>query len=624
MTKSKIQSQPFLMACCFLHFILSSEAFAQQASFKQELYDRGIKLLATQGPDMSTHLMENAFQAAASVNPDELLVPLASRYKLSGSDGIQLLLAVPAYSAEREFICQFLPRVAWNTDDDFLWIRSAYRLGKQNVELKPLLQDLFGSPSKGLRKGEGNTDNGPDFSDPRLSRFCFAYHLGQLDGSPAAKPLSFFQRYVGDSTCKTLLQAKYLATVGPQVFSLPDLATRVSEDLPESLQNRVLWQILRSLDERVLISNDGHEFIENYLKNYFDRIDDQLGGILEDDFALQELLHNFEEICPNPEPVVMIDLLIRAGWIQSPSEMLDVILRFNPEADAGSAKWLNQWLTVIMDRSLNAGNLQQAEAIAEKFEVPLPFASLVAYGVQNSDFEPVEAIVNSVQGTRKQRNVLAAVLLTENEPLRAKPLLVELEEIFHKKFNDVPGEKRLNWIVNQVMIMGWQNATPFSDQLPLEEPVIRAFGSLTEGTEAKRKALLNCLGSMTPPTKASKHLLIKLFKTLPPVIGEPPPFEIEQLCEDICQSDPQQRPALFLRANRLIDSLKKTNDGLVSELAFAFAIVGDQKSVGDLLDRIESDDEKIWALFQCAQAFPPRSANLLPLRYLPRDTGGFF
>ena len=154
--------------------------------------------------------------------------------------------------------------------------------------------------------------------------------------------------------------------------------------------------------------------------------------------------------------------------------------------------------------------------------------------------------------------------------------------------------------------------------------MMNAFESLGDEPQSKKKELLKCLSSFTPPTEASKRLLIKLFHTLPTKIGEPAPFQIDQLCEEICQSDPQQRAALFVQAMRLIDSLKNPDDGIPSKIAFAFAVTGDQESVNAMLNRIESVDDKIWTLFQCALAFPPRSSKLLSPRFSPRNSGGLF
>ena len=614
-----------LLACCGLHVFFHSIAFGQTESFKRELYDRGMTLLAAQKPPVSVLVLEKAFQAAASIDPENLLTPLVERYRLATEDAIEFDLSVAPYSTDRDFICRFLPQVEWDTDDGFLWMRSAYRLGAQNVELKSLLEELFDS-RRDLEHDEPTAETSRHvLSDPRVSLFCFSFHLGQLSRSNVEKPLSFFQRHVSDDRLRFILRARYLATVASSVFTLSELVNQTQEHLPKSLQSRVLWQRLQSLDADVLKANAGHEFIQNYLETYFDAIDQRPDKTLEEYASvLEELSFRFDKLFPQTTPGDIVELLHKAGWIQSESEMLDVILRFKPGTEADTKKWCYRWVTAVLERCLEVGDRQQAEEIAQKYAMPLPFSGAISYAIKNGDFSLAEEIAKSEQGSRKQREILAAVLLAENKPNQARPWLVELEASFHKKLNEQPPEKRLHWLVNQVMIMGWQTANPYSSQLPLERAMMDAFESLGDEPQSKKKELLKCLSSFTPPTEASKRLLIKLFHTIPTKIGEPAPFQIDQLCEEICQSDPRQRAALFVQAMRLIDSLKNPDDGILSKIAFAFAVTGDQESINAMLNRIESVDDKIWTLFQCALAFPPRSSKLLSPRFSPRNSGGLF
>ena len=614
-----------MMASCCLFGFIQSQAFGQAESFKEELYDRGMALLANQERPYSPVLVESAFQTTAALYPEELLLPLVKKYKLDSEDAVRFALSVAPYSSEREYFCRFLPQINWGTDDDLLWLRSAYRLGNQNVELQSLMKDLFGVQDGVGREQQDGLGLRLDSSDSRVSVFCFAYHLGQLSGSPPAKPLSLFQRHVTDDRLKTILHAKFLATVGPQVFPLPELVQNAQENLPHFLQSRVLWQVLKSIDADALSSNTTHEFIQAFLEIYFANIDQLPGRAMEDcESVLDDLPYRLTEIFPKVSPDELLRLLCKAEWIQSASEMLDVILRFKSDEKAQSEKWFKQWIGVILGRSLEGGDLRYAEEISQRFSIPLPFPAVISYAVQNDDFGPAEAIAKSNRGTEPHQFILAAVLLEMNKPHQAKPWLDELEQSFTKRLNNQTPEKRLNWIANQIMIMGWQGATPYSDRLPLEPAITRAFESLVDDPHSKKKELLNCLGSFTPPTKASRQLLMKLFNALPATSGEPVPFEIDQLCAEISQADPQQQSKLFSDAIRLIDSLKKPDDELVSRLAFAFAVAGDQESVNAMLERIEKVEDEIWVLFQCAQAFPPRSSQLTSPRFSPRSSGGFF
>ena len=69
---------------------------------------------------------------------------------------------------------------------------------------------------------------------------------------------------------------------------------------------------------------------------------------------------------------------------------------------------------------------------------------------------------------------------------------------------------------------------------------------------------------------------------------------------------------------------ERSKEKLAAKFAFEFAKVGAKSNVVELLERIKDQEEKTWAYFQCAIAFPPRTVRPEPIQYSRRVDGGVF
>ena len=200
----------------------------------------------------------------------------------------------------------------------------------------------------------------------------------------------------------------------------------------------------------------------------------------------------------------------------------------------------------------------------------------------------------------------------------------KIETDFENKLAEIPPEQQPEWIVNFVLQFGWRNRRFDLANFPDEDKILKAFELRLGDDPAIAKTISKCQGSFTPPTDASKLLLNKLMKLLPEEEQLITKFDIDSLSNRILKSGEPEFELLLKEALSMMNRPERSKEKLAAKFAFEFSMAGSRPTVVKLLEHIEDPEEKTWAYFQCAIAFPPRTARTEPMRYSKRIVGGVF
>ena len=200
----------------------------------------------------------------------------------------------------------------------------------------------------------------------------------------------------------------------------------------------------------------------------------------------------------------------------------------------------------------------------------------------------------------------------------------KIETDFENKLAEIPWEQQPEWIVNFVLQFGWRNRRFDLANFPDEDKILKAFELRLGDDPAIAKTISKCQGSFTPPTDASKILLNKLMKLLPEEEQLITKFDIDSLSNRILKSGEPEFELLLKEALSMMNRPERSKEKLAAKFAFEFSMAGSRSTVVKLLEHIEDPEEKTWAYFQCAIAFPPRTTRTEPMRYSKRIVGGVF
>ena len=243
--------------------------------------------------------------------------------------------------------------------------------------------------------------------------------------------------------------------------------------------------------------------------------------------------------------------------------------------------------------------------------------------VKKSEFEAEDISRIATKGDRVAE-FFASTPAPTNDGVSPFTASGKIETDFENKLAEIPWEQQPEWIVNFVLQFGWRNRRFDLANFPDEDKILKAFELRLGDDPAIAKTISKCQGSFTPPTDASKILLNKLMKLLPEEEQLITKFDIDSLSNRILKSGEPEFELLLKEALSMMNRPERSKEKLAAKFAFEFSMAGSRSTVVKLLEHIEDPEEKTWAYFQCAIAFPPRTARTEPMRYSKRIVGGVF
>ena len=254
---------------------------------------------------------------------------------------------------------------------------------------------------------------------------------------------------------------------------------------------------------------------------------------------------------------------------------------------------------------------------------PTPTRSDILRLVRKSEFktEDLHRFAPEDNGVAEFFATIPAERSSTNSPVTANE---KIETDFENKLADISWERQPSWIVDFVLHFGWGNRHIDPANFPDEDKILAAFKLRIGDDPVIAEKLERCQGSFTPATDASKIVLNKLMKMLPEEEQLLTRFDIDSLSTRIQQSKEPDFDLLLKEVLLQMNRPERSKEKLAAKFAFEFAKVGAKSNVVDLLERIKDQEEKTWAYFQCAIAFPPRTVRPEPIQYSRRVDGGVF
>ena len=276
-----------------------------------------------------------------------------------------------------------------------------------------------------------------------------------------------------------------------------------------------------------------------------------------------------------------------------------------------------------IDCCLKSSKLNAAQEIGERFEVSLPFLSLVEYSLRQSDFELLKQQIEAEDSNDSGTYVLASALLQDGRHEEAKLYVEKLRLDFERELASVPLDKRPTLIIEYVVIKGWQVRDFNFDQFLLKDVILDSFKQCVE-LEGVGKEIAQSIGGFTPPTLASMGLLNEMMAMLPESEQFVTCHDVDLLIDRIRRANKSDRRKLAIQAMELLKRPCDSKNEFASEIVFEFAVAGEKLAVKGLLGQISGDAQKVWALLQCAKVFPPRHESMNSPQYSQRKIGGVF
>lgn len=617
-----------LMGILFLHACVG-----QDKDFKQALYQRGLERLKLRAKNDRNDL-KNAFESAASIDPENLLNEFVSEFKISDSDAF--LFAADDFESLPNFklIVRYFPQDKFTRQHRDALAELSFIMGTRNEDYSSLLQvcqnllvtrDFEDDFPEAIDGGKKEVVSNEDIRKRRTELLQFAFQLGRLQDEKTLESLQHFQRGIIDPKMKKYLHAVWLVNVGSKVLTGAEQLNEINQIKSKDFAIRVLVDLLKKYDEAQLQSMVGDSLVSKMLRLYFDpdRDPNEADSFL---FELEErctrtafLTRAFQKASPRQ----LIAIAKRSKRYQNELDILELMTSANRKK-INRAEDRNNLGKSLISSSLRAGNLDDAKTIAKQLSLELSSQSIFDFSIEQGDIKAAKKIVDSSpKKSLRNMSILASVLLSEGRGAEAESYVSQLEKDFKRQLENQPMENRAKWILEFALTSGWQTRNVSIKELPIERAILQEFEHFIDSPRIN-ESISRSVDSFTPPTPASRRLLLKMMKMLPESKRITTMFEINQLANAILVAPEESYERLTTKAIELTNkSAGREKSERASRLAYSFATVGNKEGVNKLLEEIPKAEDQAWALFQCAKVFPPRRPSIGKY-YSRRAAGGLF
>ena len=301
------------------------------------------------------------------------------------------------------------------------------------------------------------------------------------------------------------------------------------------------------------------------------------------------------------------------------------------------------WLKSVLTRFEKQNELKAAWAVRKKFSPVLGggaagdkayLVRLVALACRNGDFELAETFVNQCEDQdRKQeaRFTLAAHRQNSEDLKLINSLHPEIFTNFEKDLAAIDPEEQLEWLYklglrlldeNQLLILG--------------DRIKREF-TLRKESDSKEKVarmVSNAARSMTPLGEIRQSFMEELAEILGIHLGprkatalgiEKVLNKLQKLKREDTRLTKEEQTRFFALCKESSETTDAKGDQSLSRVAVAYAELGEKEVVTKLINLIENQDERFFALLNCSMAYPPSSAPIFRGRtYMDfKRKGGF-
>ena len=301
------------------------------------------------------------------------------------------------------------------------------------------------------------------------------------------------------------------------------------------------------------------------------------------------------------------------------------------------------WLKSVLTRFERQNELNAAWTVRKNFSSVLGggaagdeayLVRLVTLACRNGNFELAETFVNqSEDQDRKQdaRFTLAAHRQNSEDLELINTLHPEISSNFKKDLAAIDPNEQLEWLYklglrlldeNQLLILRDQIKREFAlrKESKSKEKVARMVRSaarsmtpLGEIRQSFMEELAEILGIHLGPRKATAQGIEKVLKKL------------QKLKREDTKLTKEEKTLFFALCKESRETTDAKGDQTLARVAVAYAELGEKEEVTKLINLIEIQDERFFALLNCAMAYPPSSAPIFRGRtYMDfKRDGGF-
>lgn len=613
-------------------------SFGQSLEQKEKLFDRGMELLQSQEKIEYFDYL-GAFEATQFDGFDRRVEKLISTFQIAP----YYVLSLANEYAETVPNFDFLFRHYKNEDmrcvDAYLIADLAFEMGarehadasrlfelvREYVDSRERVEELFLYFDRDLDLTPSNALE--EVQMRLMDEVRYSYQLGRLlkNESPSGE-LDEFRREIKHPVLRENLLAFWLWKIGATQISLNRIEDLVAQIESDEVAVFALSKILPRLEQGKLDSNEGRSLVKKFLDLYTRRSYRIGFGYPEwmvfeaDEFGLY-----YVRDMGLVEPIAVFDLCRSSGLFQSNVRVLDYISeRYSQRTDMDSLETFSvgHWASVVVASRLDKGEILEAKRLAASYSIKISPRQELDALLGKGDYEAAKMLLDSNDQNEKLKLVLAVALMKSGDP-DVDTYVERLESGFWESIEKVATVQQGEWLINKALTEGWRIREIEVEQHPLEGAILEAFDKLPK-TEQLSRQLANSLNSMTPPTAASRRLLLKMMEQFPDSEKIVTRHELNELIEKIRAGAGAEQKVLLSESISLVKRATGESNAFASELAFEFAKTGNNVGIQGMLNRIDDDREKCWALFQCCKALSDDEDGDSTIMYSRRRAGGFF
>lgn len=568
---------------------------------------------------------------------------------LEGADDDErqyILSTVSRYAAEYgrlDLALQLLPELKDSPEKMVAMFQTAFTLGHQakELQLKRLLNDL-----KRMHDNEAPTQDDEEMPDgnggtkERLFEentlvqwrecFWFAYYCGvAASDNPMGENLSrdvptvLFRDtirahrvycLVRDAKIQQALEtARTLESARLQSLLLHALIE--DPQVPANYPLADLAALGEELFNKFYALTGEKDYAESEVFQLFDQFD--LGEIQPIEgipWMASELVFDvFELVGFQQNAATVLDTCIESGYCNTG---LEIAKQIKDDGQRG------EWLKCVLKRFERRNELRAAWEVRKNFRTEVAGGSadddaylgkLINMACRKTDFELAEEFLRSVDDEERQRDArftIAAHRKNEVDLELIDRLQPEIIPEFRQQLAIVDEERQLEWLYEQVL--------RFQDErslLILRDEIKSEFASRKDSQSRDQVAQMvsSAARSMTPIGETRERVMEELAKILGRELE--PRTGPEQGIDKVLQRLQNQEPGTPMSKDRktfFYDLCVKSCEDLspgerdiaLSQVAAAYATLGEEDEVTRFVELIEDRKERFYALLNCAMAFP--------------------